>query len=242
MAAPTLFESLQLKIDEDTNVRDQLRDITQALERQGRTTQAILSRSHATPCAQLKSVIEAAEKSIKLELQSVGTLATIASKSPYYKYNQLWTRDIQNLIFNILFCAWLGGVGREGHEGSPGKLLTIEEIGIIMNVPVNLNESDLFHVTIEEYLHSLISLIEELARLAINSVTLGDYERPLQISKFVKELHSGFQLLNLKNDSLRRRCDSIKYNVKKIEDIVYDLSLRNLIPSTVPMETEGQAN
>lgn len=73
--------------------------------------------------------------------------------------------------------------------------------------------SDVFHMTIEEYLQSLISLIEELARLAVNSVTLGDYHRPLEISRFVKDLHAGFQLLNLKNDALRRRSDSIKYNV-----------------------------
>lgn len=97
-------------------------------------------------------------------------------------------------------------------------------------VPVNLKDRDAFHITIEEYLQSLITLIEELARLAINSVTLGDYHRPLLISQFVKDLHAGFQILNLKNDSLRRRSDSIKYNVKKIEDVVYDLSLRNLIP------------
>lgn len=78
-------------------------------------------------------------------------------------------------------------------------------------------------------MQSLISLIEELARLAVNSVTLGDYQRPLEISRFVKDIHAGFQILNLKNDSLRRRSDSIKYNVKKIEDVVYDLSLRNLV-------------
>jgi predicted translin family RNA/ssDNA-binding protein len=96
-------------------------------------------------------------------------------------------------------------------------------------VPVNLKDRDAFHISIEEYLQSLITLIEELARLAVNSVTLGDYQRPLQISQFVKDIHAGFQILNLKNDSLRRRSDSIKYNVKKIEDIVYDLSLRNLV-------------
>ena len=96
---------------------------------------------------------------------------------------------------------------------------------------MNHKDGDAFHITIEEYIQSLITLIEELARLAVNSVTLGDYKRPLQISKFVKDLHAGFQLLNLKNDSLRRRSDSIKYYVKKIEDVVYDLSLRNLIPA-----------
>jgi predicted translin family RNA/ssDNA-binding protein len=99
-----------------------------------------------------------------------------------------------------------------------------------VTVPVNVKDSDTFHITIEEYLHALISLIEELARLATNSVTLGDYQRPLEISKFVKDMFAGFQILNLKNDSLRRRSDSIKYSVKKIEDVVYDLSLRNLIP------------
>jgi len=51
------------------------------------------------------------------------------------------------------------------------------------------------------------------SRLAVNSVTLGDYERPLQISNFIKDLFSGFQLLNLKNDILRKRSDGVKYSV-----------------------------
>lgn len=116
---------------------------------------------------------------------------------------------------------------RRGCSGNSQSMLCFTDKSI---VPVNLKDGDAFHISIEEYLQSLISLIEELARLAINSVTLGDYQRPLQISQFVKDLHAGFQILNLKNDSLRRRSDSIKYNVKKIEDVVYDLSLRNLVP------------
>ncbi|PMD23901.1 Translin [Hyaloscypha hepaticicola] len=230
MVDPRIFEHLQTKIDEDAEVRDQIRAITQTLERQGRNAQSVLSRAHSTPAAHLKPVIEAAEVSIKDEIESVTKLAAVASSSPYYKYNGLWTRDIQNVVFSILFCGWLGGMGTVSKPAESGKLLTIEEVGEILNVPVNLKDQDSFHITIEEYLQSLITLIEELARLAINSVTLGDYERPLQISQFVKDLHAGFQILNLKNDSLRRRSDSIKYNVKKIEDIVYDLSLRNLVP------------
>jgi hypothetical protein len=50
--------------------------------------------------------------------------------------------------------------------------------------------------------------------LAVNSVTLGDYTRPMQISNFIKELFAGFQLLNLKNDILRKRSDGIKYSVR----------------------------
>jgi len=99
-------------------------------------------------------------------------------------------------------------------------------------VPVNLKSEDAFHVTIEDYLLALTTTIEELARLAPNAVTLGDYSRPLKISKFIKDVHAGFQLLNLKNDNLRRRSDGIKYSVKKVEDVVYDLSLRGLIPKS----------
>ncbi|PSS20387.1 hypothetical protein M430DRAFT_100859 [Amorphotheca resinae ATCC 22711] len=234
MIDPRIFESLQSKIDEDAEVRDQIREVLQSLDRQGRTAQSILSRAHSTPAAHLQAVIQSAEAAIKDEVESIGKLANITSNSPYYKYNNMWTRDVQNVVFSVLFCGWLGGVGESGVATEPGKLFTIEEVGKILNVPVNLKDRDAFHITIEEYLQSLITLIEELSRLAINSVTLGDYQRPLQISQFVKDIHAGFQILNLKNDSLRRRSDSIKYNVKKIEDIVYDLSLRNLVPKAEP--------
>lgn len=99
-------------------------------------------------------------------------------------------------------------------------------------MPVNLKDSDEFHITIEEYLLAIPSLTDELSRLAVNSVTLGDHELAVKISNFVKDIHAGFQLLNLKNDQLRRKSDSIKYHVKKVEDVVYDLSLRNLIPTS----------
>lgn len=34
--------------------------------------------------------------------------------------------------------------------------------------------------------------------------------------------------LNLRNDNLRRRFDSLKYDLKRCEDVVYDLTLRGL--------------
>lgn len=64
----------------------------------------------------------------------------------------------------------------------------------------------------------------------MNAVTSGDYNRPMEISKFVSNINAGFRLLNLKNDSLRKRFDVLKYDVKKIEEIVYDLSIRGLKP------------
>lgn len=69
------------------------------------------------------------------------------------------------------------------------------------------------------------------SRFAINSVTNGDYNRPIEIARFINELNAGFRLLILKNDSLRKRFDGLKYAVKKVEEVVYDLSIRGLKPS-----------
>lgn len=52
----------------------------------------------------------------------------------------------------------------------------------------------------------------------------------MKIAKFVGELDSGFRLLNLKNDALRKRFDGLKYDLKKVEEVVYDISIRGLRP------------
>ena len=69
------------------------------------------------------------------------------------------------------------------------------------------------------------------SRFAVNSVTSADYGRPFRIAAFVAELDAGFRLLNLKNDSLRKKFDGLKYDLKKIEEVVYDLTIRGLKPS-----------
>lgn len=88
-----------------------------------------------------------------------------------------------------------------------------------------------FHMDLDDYLNATLSLANELARLAVNSVVAGDYSRPVRIAAFVGELSNGFRLLNLKNDSLRKRFDALKYDVKKVEEVVYDLSIRGLKPA-----------
>ncbi|KAJ5863613.1 uncharacterized protein N7529_005529 [Penicillium soppii] len=242
-----IFENLQTKIDEETTVRDELHDIVQTLARRGRSTQAILSRAHSTPADQLKPVLDDVTTEILAQKQEVARLKAVADQHPFYKYNGLWTRELQNLVASIELCAWLGGL--QEHKGpSSASFMTIEDVGKFLEIPVNLKDQDAFHLTIEEYLLALIAMVEELvrvpvvgfhpptitnfaqSRLAVNSVTLGDYTRPMQIGNFIKELFAGFQLLNLKNDILRKRSDGIKYSVKKVEDVVYDLSLRNLVP------------
>jgi len=78
------------------------------------------------------------------------------------------------------------------------------------------------------FMDKVISLVSELSRLSVNLVTLGDFDGPFRISFFVRDLFTGFSILNFKNDNLRRRFDAIKYDLKRIEEVVYDISLRGL--------------
>ena len=75
------------------------------------------------------------------------------------------------------------------------------------------------------------------SRFAVNSVTAADHGRPFSIAAFVAELDAGFRLLNLKNDSLRKKFDGLKYDLKKIEEVVYDLTIRGLKPASAVTET-----
>ncbi|PNS20949.1 hypothetical protein CAC42_2880 [Sphaceloma murrayae] len=220
-----IFESLQQKIDEDAAT---IREIVQELEKQDRATQAILSRAHSTSAADLQPMLQQAETSLKGQIATITRLNEEASKFPYYKYNFMWSRQMQDTTFSILLLGYLRGYSTP----AGGSLLTIDDVGATLNVPVNLKDQDAFHLTIEEYLHALISLIDELTRLTRNAVTLSNHTAPLQIAKFIKDLHAGFQVLNLKNDALRKRSDGIKYRVKEVEDVVYDLSLRGLIKAS----------
>jgi hypothetical protein len=74
MVDPAIFEYLQSKIDEDSHVREELKNILQVLEKQGgcqlfipvpqlltsslgRSTQSILSRAHSTPSAYRRNAL-----------------------------------------------------------------------------------------------------------------------------------------------------------------------------------------
>ncbi|XP_043360870.1 translin isoform X2 [Dermochelys coriacea] len=146
-------------------------------------------------------------------------LASLKTKFPadqYYRFHEHWRFVLQRLVFLAAFVVYL----------ETETLVTREAVTEILGIEADRERG--FHLDIEDYLSGILTLASELSRLAVNSVTAGDYSRPLRISTFINELDSGFRLLNLKNDSLRKRYDGLKYDVKKIEEVVYDLSIRGL--------------
>ncbi|KAK4669377.1 Translin-1 [Podospora pseudopauciseta] len=222
MIDPSLFDQIKSKIEEDTTVRKELEQIVDELHQHVSFTQGLLSKIHSTPRSKYATLLPQVEEGIKSQVATVGKLSAFASQYPYYKYNHKWTRPLQDSLSTCLLFTWL----------STHTLLTPLQLATYYSVPLNLTaQDDAFHITTEEYLLALVSIIDDLSRLAMNSVTLGDTALAVEISAFIRDLHAGFQVLNLKNDILRKRVDSIKYAVKKVEDVVYDLSLRGLIPA-----------
>ncbi|KAI4189239.1 MAG: hypothetical protein L6R41_001619 [Letrouitia leprolyta] len=124
MVDPAIFEQLQANIDEDTRVREELRNILQKLERQGRVSQSLLARAHSTPAAELEAALSPAWPSIVNQAESIQELASVASKQNYYRYNGVWTGEVRNTILAVVFCVWLGAGGKPR-----GSLPTINEVG-----------------------------------------------------------------------------------------------------------------
>merc|ERR1711915_562046 len=132
----------------------------------------------------------------------------------YWKYCQLWQNTASWIAFLASLTIYLETEVLASKE-------QVEEL-------VGLKATRTVKLDIEEYLIGLTHLSNELSRLSVNCVTSEDYSRPEKIAQFISSLNSGFRLLNLKNDNLRKKFDGIKYDLKKVEEVVYDLSIRGL--------------
>ncbi|KAI5820314.1 Translin [Pyronema omphalodes] len=226
-----IFSTVTEQIDQDLEIRESIREVLKNLDKQLKQISATLSRVHSVPPSEVPNLITKTQPIFEAAKNDLHELIQKSKPYPYYKYNMMWQREMQNLVFLILLETWLSRVYLPT-ETSVNALATIEEIGARLSIPVNLKTEDAFHLNIEEYLHAVISLVEELTRLMTNAVTQRDFKRPMLISTFVKDIHSAFQVLNLKNDALRRRGDGLKYHVKRAEDITYDLIVRNLVDTS----------
>ncbi|XP_056389691.1 translin isoform X2 [Hyla sarda] len=217
MSVVDQFMELQGGLSADQDVREDIRKVVQTLEQEAREILILLHSVHHD--TGLNSISEKCAK-VREHFPTIrAQMATLATKFPadqYYRYHDQWRFVLQRLVFQAAFLVYL----------EKEQLVTRDAVAEILGIESEREKG--FHLDIEDYLSGVLNLASELSRLAVNSVTAGDYTRPLRISAFINELDFGFRLLNLKNDSLRKRYDGLKYDVKKIEEVVYDLSIRGL--------------
>jgi predicted translin family RNA/ssDNA-binding protein len=84
---------------------------------------------------------------------------------------------------------------------------------------------DLKVVEAEEYLLGLCDLTGELMRYAVLQATKRDKKAVEQARNLIDAIYGQFVMFDFRNSELRKKYDSIKYNLQKVENVLYDMAL-----------------
>ncbi|KAF5338968.1 hypothetical protein D9611_008719 [Ephemerocybe angulata] len=220
---PSELDQINAFLEGDSELREKIKDQVNEFDKKARKMVGLLNRIHFTPTDALPALLESV-KPILNDCQAViKALADSVPPNQFWRWKDMWSNSLRTAVFAAVLVEYL----------SSGQLASLQQVSEQLGMKEEWK--DRVTLTVEDYLQGVISVVNELSRLAVNSVTLGNFDQPIKISAFVKDLFVGFSMLNLKNDTLRRRFDSLKYDMKKIEEVVYDVSLRKL--TSVPTLT-----
>ncbi|XP_068755000.1 translin-like [Montipora capricornis] len=214
------FASFQEYLSSDQGIREEIRTVIRDLEQSAREILAVLQAVHQTPNGEaVKKICAKGRQMFDVAKSHYASLVEKIPAGQYYRFCDHWWFASQRFAFLGSFIVYL----------ESERLITRPQLAEMLGVQVERGSGG-FHIDLEDFLTGLLLLANELSRFAVNSVTAADYRRPFRIAMFVAELDAGFRLLNFKNDFLRKKFDGLKYDLKKIEGVVYDLSIRGLKP------------
>lgn len=91
----------------------------------------------------------------------------------------------------------------------------------------------------EEYLAAALSFAQELARYSVGRACEDDHHSIAICRDLILQLNGKMLEMDFRNGPLRRRFDGLKYALKNIEDITYELSL---VSSLGEKEADGNGN
>lgn len=216
-SAHEIFSAFQDYMAEEQDTREEIRNCTKEIEQKAREILMVLQAVHQPDGVKQLTPICTKARALYPDIQALfKSLSTKVPQDQYYRFNDHWRFVIQRLCFLAALIVYL----------ETETMITREENAALLGIATQREQG--FHLELDDYLMGLLLMANELSRLAVNAVTAGDYTRPMRIARFVGELDSGFRLLNLKNDSLRKKFDGLKYDLKKVEEVVYDVTIRGL--------------
>lgn len=218
------FGEFRTHLEQSGTLRDRIRTVVSEIESTTRLMYAsILLVHHSRPTPEL---LEKAKSQIDVLKEKYKQLADILGGYPgqYYRYHGDWKSETQTVVSMLAFAHWL----------ETGKLLEHKEAEEMLG----LNGPE-FNLDVEDYLVGVCFMSNELPRYVVNQVTAGDYDCPRNVLKFLTELHAAFRMLNLRNDLLRRKFDGMKYDLRKVEEVYYDVKIRGLTPNGESVADQG---
>ncbi|CAB4054763.1 Translin [Lepeophtheirus salmonis] len=175
------FEEYLSYMENEMNIREQIRQRVRELDQISREITAILEKIH-----QLGHSDDVPSIAIKLTsyfktkvVTKYKELSEVIPEEQYYKYSNMWQFTTQKLVFAAAVTHYL----------MKESLMTRDEASAKLGVDsCSKNESKHFHLDLEDYFGGVIQMSNELARFTITSVTRRDYKRPILIATFLNEL------------------------------------------------------
>ncbi len=187
-------------------IRTKVLECREEAELAVRAAQRVLATAHVSEDVRATALeATAAMKGVVAALANVEAAVPVGA---YYRYHDIFKRLLQDAVCVAVVANFL----------TTDRLAGRELLGDAITMPL------------DDYLHGCCGALAELSRLCMNRVTAGDFETPARCAAFGAALFEAFKLLNFRNDALRKRFDGIKYDVKRMEEIMYDLSIRGLLP------------
>ncbi|KAK9916248.1 hypothetical protein WJX75_000477 [Coccomyxa subellipsoidea] len=162
------------------------------------------------------------------------------------------SRDIQKLAKQAIFAAHRSNMEKSYKQTAEAEQIANELIPLISQLPdlrhgsfsnamEEYAEAKIFQAFLkhrrvipskelpiverDEYLGGVLDFTGELNRYAIAKATIRDIEEVKRCRGIAEALMGEFLQFDLRNGSIRKKYDSLKYTVKKLENTLYELSL-----------------
>lgn len=218
------FEEFRTQLENSGSVKEKIRTVANEMESANRLIHASLLLVHQS--RPFSEVLEKAKNQIEALKGLFARIGEIIKECPgqYYRYHGDWKNETQTAVSLIGFLHWLETGNLLLHSDAEEKL------GLVTSE---------FRLDVEDYLTGLCFMSNELPRYVVNQVTAGNYDCPRKVLEFLTELHASFRMLNLRNDFLRKKFDGMKYDLRRVEEVYYDVKIRGLASKEPPVDEKA---
>lgn len=191
--------------------RDRIRAVRDIADVEVRQSTRALASLHLAPC--MKTSATDALKKVRACGAALKAVEDACPDEPgaFFQYHDIWKNTLQHSAYACVLLEFILT------ENLASKERVVELLGAEVRLPL------------EDYLWGVCQAVSDLPRMAMNRVTLGDYATPRRNAQFAANVFDAFLQCNFRNDFLRKKFDGMKYEVKKLEELIYDLSVRGLL-------------
>jgi len=153
--------------------------------------------------------IEEAKAKIRAAEGVIDSLAPTFQAHPSLLEGSMYRGGLEELVEAKCFCHYL----------ETGKLLTYRE----------LNENGVYSV--EDYIGGVCDFTGEVGRHAVHCSITREFDAVIADYHILDQILNQLSCVNIRNnsgasDDMRRKFDTIKWTLKKVEELVYDISMQ----------------